>query len=164
MTNHPRTPLFFSLAVFACFAALALTALLFGGRVYQNIINLTEDGRDDRLCLSYLWTKIKNNDTAGGIYLCEFNGADALCMEERLDGKTYRTLIYPYEGRMYELFAEAGPAFAPQDGTPVLAVERLTFETRPNGLIQINVGRLSLSIAPRAPVEAPMNTEGRPAP
>lgn len=147
-----RTDTLFSLMVFGCFAALALTALLFGARVYKNIVDITSthERYDDRLCLSYLWTKIKNSDTADSIHICEFGGVNALCLDESIDGVTYRTLIYTRGGRLYELFSETELAVGPEDGTELLEVSALQFESCGDGLIRITAGRLSLYVALRS--------------
>lgn len=139
----------FVLVSFGVFAVSMLTVLLFGATIYKNIVSKSQDGYDDRMCLSYIWTRVKNNDTAGGVYVEEFCGLPALCLEEEFDDTAYRTTIYLYDGWIRELFSETGLEFSPEDGIPVIEADALDFEQMEDGLIRAEVNSENLFIYPR---------------
>ena len=139
-----------ALLIFAVFAMSALTVLMLGVNAYANIINAPRGGYDERIGLSYLWTRIKAGDETGKVYIGEFNGLSALFIEEELAQTTHHTVIYHYNGYIYELFFEAGYEFKPSDGTAVSRSESLLLEQFDNGLIKITIGTESVFIIPRA--------------
>jgi hypothetical protein len=140
----------FVLMVFCVFAAMVLTVLTLGARIYKNTAALAREGYNGQTCLSYIWSKVKNEDEAGRIYVDDFNGAPALCFGEEYDGETYRTVIYLYNGRIYELFCGTGLSFPPEDGTPVIEAEVFSVKQLDNGLIKAETDTGSLLIYPRS--------------
>jgi hypothetical protein len=139
-----------ALMVFCVFTVSVLTVLTLGVDAYKNVTDVSREGYEERVCLSYIWTKIKNGDKAGMIFVEDFQGLSALRLDEVYDGVTYRTLIYSYEGRLYELFFEAGLEFSPGDGAPVINNESLSFEWLEDGrLMKITAGAESVFISPR---------------
>ena len=142
----------FVLIIFCVFAISMLMVLMLGASIYKNMTEISRDGYDERTTLSYFWTKIKNNDEEGTIYIGDFQGQPALCFAEVYGDTTYNTMIYRYNGMLYELFAEQGMQFDPEDGTPVIDAEDLSFEALGDGLIMITIGGKSSLI----------NTRGKP--
>lgn len=144
----------FVLIIFCIFASSVLIVLMLGGSIYKNMADISQAGYDERTCLSYIWTKVKNGDEAGKIYVDDFNGQAALCLDEVYDGVTYRTVIYYYDGWVRELFSEAGLALAPEDGVAVIKTDSLAFEQLQDGLIKAAAGAGSLLISPRSSADA----------
>jgi hypothetical protein len=138
-----------ALMIFCVFTMTALTALMLGAGAYKNVTGISGEGYDDRVCMSYIWTKVKNRDEAGSVYVSGFHGLPALRLDEEYDSVTYHTIIYPYKGWVYELFFEEGLEFSPEDGAPVIKNESLSFEQLENGLIKASVGSESVFILPR---------------
>ena len=138
-----------ALMVFCVFTMSVLTVLMLGVGAYRNMTDLTREGYGERVGLAYVWTKIKNGDDAGMVYVTDFSGLPALCIDELFGDALYRTMIYHYEGRIYELFFEEGLEFAPGDGVPVIGSESLAFEVQGAGLIRVSAGYESVLISPR---------------
>lgn len=153
-----RVNMVFALIVFCAFAMSLLTVLMLGANAYRSITEMSRKGYDERACLSYVWTKVKNGDDAGTVKVGDFHGLSSLCIYEEVDGVMYQTVIYAYDGHLYELFHETGIALSPEDGTPILKTEFLRFEQLENGLIQVQDSYGSLFIYPRCDKGAP---EGR---
>lgn len=139
----------FVLIIFCIFAASVLAVLMLGGSIYKNMADISQDGYEERTCLSYVWTKVKNGDEAGKILLGDFDGQNVLLLKEEYDGVAYQTMIYYYDGWVRELFCEEGLNFAPEDGTPVIKTTSLSFTALENGLIKAEAGSGSLLISPR---------------
>jgi hypothetical protein len=122
---------------------------MFGASVYENVASMSRDGYADQSILSYIWTKVKNSDDAGRIYVGEFCGSSALFIEEEFGQIQYRTAIYQYNGWIYELFCEMGLSFQPEDGAQVIKHDVLTFNKLENGLIKVSSGSKNLFVFPR---------------
>jgi hypothetical protein len=148
--HESRLPGVAALLVFCLFAASALALLTFGVNAYHIISEKPRQGYEDRAGLSYVWTKLKNADAAGQVYLSELEGLPVLCLAEAIGERTYVTMLYHYEGSLRELFAEAGFENQPEDGVPILEGESLLFGELEGGLIQVTSGARTLYIVPRA--------------
>jgi len=125
------------LLLFCVFTASMLFVLISGAGAYQNISNAMEEQYSGRTCLSYLAAKVKHYDTMDNVTLTSFGGVEALALDEQSGGETYRTLIYYYDGHVYELFASRDSGLVPGDGFEIIAVDSLRFEQAQGGLIRI---------------------------
>ena len=139
----------FVLIIFCVFAVSVLMVLMFGASIYQNMTEISREEHDERTVLSYVRTKVRNDDEAGRIQVGEFHGLPALCFDEDIGGISYRTIIYHYNGWVHELFSEAELDFQPQAGVPIMELSDLRFEELEYGLIKVSSGTKSLLIFPR---------------
>ncbi|MCL2703735.1 MAG: DUF4860 domain-containing protein [Defluviitaleaceae bacterium] len=144
-----RIETIFVLMVFCVFAASVLTVLMLGGSVYSNTAALSGEGYDERTCLSYIWSKVKNSDAAGNVFLDEIEGVTMLAILEEVNGRMFRTLIYYYDGWLYELFSRAALFPGIESGQRIIKTEPLVFEDAGDGLIKATVDGRSLLIYPR---------------
>ena len=138
-----------ALMVFCVFTMSVLAVLMLGVGAYRNVINMAGEGYEERLSLSYIWTKVKNGDAAEMIYVTDFHGLSALRIDDVYDGVKLHTLIYHYEGWIYELPFESGLEFTPGAGMRVIGSESLSFEELEGGLIKVSAGSQSAFISPR---------------
>jgi len=139
----------FVLIIFCVFAVSVLMVLMLGANIYQNVTETTQDGSDESLVLSFFWSRIKNDDIAGTISIGQFHGCPALFFDEEIDGVGYRTILYNYNGWLYELFSEKELDFYPEDGTQIISAFNLGFGENEYGMIRISIGSSSLLISPR---------------
>ncbi|MGE4214712.1 MAG: DUF4860 domain-containing protein [Anaerotignaceae bacterium] len=121
-TKKHSIDVFFVMCIFLAFA-LSLSALLVvGAKIHQSISENTEDNYQLRTSLLYVSNKIAAFNENGMVYTGEFNGGDALFLEENIDGISYITKIYAYEGQLYELFSEADSDLDAVSGTKITDV------------------------------------------
>jgi hypothetical protein len=147
-----KTNTVFTLLLFSCFAMAVLITLMLGVRFYQQMIEMASEGYDERTCLSYIWTKVKNSDGIDLISVGSFGGIPTLYFTEVYGDTTYETRIYPFNGWVYELFCESGLEMDPEDGTPIIKTASLSFDSLEGGLIRISTGEdesFSVLIYPR---------------
>jgi hypothetical protein len=123
--------------------------LMLGASTYENVAAMSRNGYTDHSILSYIWTKVKNSDDAGQVYVGEFHGLSALYIEEEFGQIQYLTVVYQYNGWIYELFCEMGLEFLPEDGAQIIKHDNLTFSESEKGLIKVSSGEKSLLIFPR---------------
>ena len=138
-----------AMMVFCVFAMLAFSVIMLGAVAYKNISGASRQDEDERGCLSYVWTVVKNNDEAGCVFVDDFYGEPALFLEETLNDTVYQTIIYHYDGWVRELFTSADYELTPDVGARIIEVETLNFEQLDDGNIVVTSGELSVFIAPR---------------
>ena len=140
----------FVLIVFSTFAISVLIVLMLGANIYRNINENSREDEAEQTALSYIWTKAKNFDNADSIRVDTFNGNPALYIREHFGGTEFNTIIYHYDGWLYELFSEAALTFSPTDGIRIVKVDDLSFEAIDDGLIRMTSGNMSLHLSPRS--------------
>ncbi|MCL2079939.1 MAG: DUF4860 domain-containing protein [Oscillospiraceae bacterium] len=128
------------LILLSVFIISAFSALALGVGTYRNITQVCEQGLEERLLFSYIWTKIKMGDEAAKVHIGDFNGLSALFIDEADAQVRGRTAIYHYDGSVYELFFEPGYEMRPGDGVPILKSDSLRFEQLEDGLIKVSTG------------------------
>ncbi len=119
------------------FAVCGMALVAVGVMEYKNIATTTVETYKLRTSLSYVATKVRQNDTANGVELKELNGTKTLLLYETAEGKTYETAIYWYDGILREYYHEKGSEFEPRNGFEVLAVEGFDFERSTDGMLRI---------------------------
>jgi len=138
--------------IFCVFAISVLIVLVLGANTYESVTVLSREGYTEHSILSYIWTKVKNSDNVGRVYVGEFHGLSALYIEEEIGKIEYSTTVYQYNGWIYELFCEKGLEFNPEDGAKIIKFDNLTFKELEYGLIKVSSGISDLLIlSNRAP-------------
>ena len=105
-----------ALVLVGVFAACILSVLLTGAGVYRDLTQRGRDAAAQRTAGQYLATKVHQWDTAGAVEVGTFGGTSALMLHEEIDGESYVTRIYYWDGYIRELFTLADGAFSPEDG------------------------------------------------
>ena len=139
----------FVLMIYCVYALSVLVVLMLGGNVYKNMTAISREGYNERTCLSYIWTKLKNNDDGGMITVGQFGGVSALLLNEVYGDTVYQTRIYLHDGWVYELFCEEGMDFDPEDGMQMIRADSLGFEMLDSGMIKVTSGAESVLVYPR---------------
>ena len=101
-------PVLFVLTLFLLLSALSISVIIAGSTVYEKISDNMDNNYDRRVTFSYLATKIRQNDSAGSIYIEEKDGTNMIAIKE-VDpfwDNAYVTYIYYYDGYIRELFFE----------------------------------------------------------
>jgi len=134
------------LLLFGVFAVCILSVLLTGADGYRRLAARDQYSYDQRTAAQYLTTRVRQADRLGDVSIRQFEGQDALVFAEIIDGSTYETLVYCYDGYLRELFVAAGGGFLPEDGEKVLSAQGLSIRqdgqlldvklTSPSGEVQ----------------------------
>ena len=150
MTKKNKTDSVFVLTVFCFFTVSVFLVIMFAASTYTRITDISRNGQNERIILSYIRTKIRSADSAGAISVGEFHGLSALFIEEFLDEREFITVIYNYNGMVYELFCEKDSGLLPEDGISIIAVGTLGFEQSNAGLIRAFTENEGFYIYPRS--------------
>lgn len=128
----------FPVALFFVFALSALTLILLAARIYRSTTENSSRNYNSRTGLSYISEKIHQSDDGGRIYPGEFEGCEALVIEQNYNEKTYRTYIYTFEGTLRELFVRDGTYAKASDGNSLLEINSFSIEQVSDGLLKFN--------------------------
>ena len=116
------------LLLFSVLAVCILSVLLTGAEAYQRLSTRDQLSYDQRTAAQYLTTRVRQADRLGDVSIRSFDGQDALVLTENIEGSTYETLIYCYDGYLRELFADSSVGFLPEDGEKVLPANALSIQ------------------------------------
>lgn len=148
--------LLFTLALFCVFAASALMVVLIGANVYKSTVEQMDENFGGRTSLTYVATKIRQNDLAGGIRVTELGGVPALVLDQTVEGAVYQTWIYHYDGALREVFVSAENAPTSPDGDAIIEVADFSIEQRDGSLVLSSVDhngrRTTQTVTPRCGV------------
>lgn len=108
------------LALLCSFVIGSLVLMNVGVHVYKNIVENNAQNFKLRASLSYVATKVRQNDGKDSVYVKEENGVPILVLTEETDGERYRTMIYCYKGALRELFQEESMEYKLEDGLEVM--------------------------------------------
>ena len=97
-----------ALALTCVFGATLLLSLAAGAGVYRRVADRVERSAGDRVGLTYITAKIHSYDEAGTAFAGQFGGQDAVYLLQEVDGLTYETILYVYDGWLMELLCERG--------------------------------------------------------
>ena len=116
------------LLLFSVFAISILSVLLTGADAYKRLADRDDAAYNRRTAEQYVATKVRQ--AADGIAVMPFEGVQALCFTEEIDGETYMTRVYWYDGYIRELFSSVEDELLPGDGEQVFPVDAMTMEQR----------------------------------
>jgi len=122
------------LLLFGVFAVSILAVLLSGAGAYRRLTERDDCAYDRRTAAQYVVTRVRQADQAGGVSVRTFEGCPALILSEEIEGETYETRIYHYDGYIRELFVSAEGDFLPEDGEKVLPAGSLLVDEEEPGL------------------------------
>ncbi len=127
--NSPKTKLtdLAALVVFGVFALCLLLLLLTGADVYGRLVDRGQSSHTRRTAVQYLATRVHQAEQPA-VTVEDFCGLDALALGETINGRGYVTLVYCYEGWLWELFAAEGGDFSPEDGQRLTEAEKLSLK------------------------------------
>lgn len=128
--NSAPLDFIFILALLCVFAFGALMAVILGANTYKGIKDDMDSNFELRTPLSYISTKVRQNDDAGAVSIIQKEGIDALVLEKQDNGVACQTWIYEYDHSLYEVYIEKGAPFALEDGMSVIPSYGLDFSLK----------------------------------
>ena len=138
MTKQSHDPLLrlLALGLFSLFAGCILLVLISGAGAYRRLTTRDDAAYTQRTAAQYLAARVHRADAAGQVLAGSFDApgtgqGDTLFFAEELEGSTYYTRVYCWDGQLRELFSAADLPLSPQDGQPLLEMDGL--QARPEG-------------------------------
>ena len=118
------------MALLCVFAFGALMAVILGSNTYSGIKAGMDSNFEYRTPLSYISTKIRQNDDVNSIRIIEKDGTKALVLEKLDNGEICQTWIYEYQNSLYEVYVEKGALFHLEDGLSIIPSYGLEFNLK----------------------------------
>ena len=115
-----------ALLTFVLFAICILFVLLNGAGVYRRLTERDQRSYDNRTCVQYVATKMRQAPSPTAVSTDTFEGVDSLLIFQDIEGSVFVTRIYCYENWLMELFTLADGDFYPEDGEKILPLCDLT--------------------------------------
>jgi len=111
--------------LFFLFASCMFFVLLSGAKLYKNVTGVMEEQFSVNTCVSYVTAKARHYDTADSVSVGKIGDEEALLLEEEINGETYLTYLYCYEGNLMEVFCSADLELLPEDGQVIMPLHEL---------------------------------------
>jgi hypothetical protein len=113
----------FVICLLLLFVLSALSVIAIGASIYKKNVGNMADNSAHRIACAYVTEKVRQADKEGRIDVEEVFGENALVLSEEVNGTTYNTYIYDYDGQLMELFARADlGSFYPQSGQKIMSI------------------------------------------
>lgn len=138
-TSKHIIDLIFPIALFVVFVISSMGVLLITVDFYSENTQEISAKEESRTALSYITTKIHQNDIAGGISIEKIEGKDCLSLLGEKGDIKYHTYIYMHEGKLKELVAKDSVDARLVDGTGILDISFLEMSEPEDGLFKFTV-------------------------
>lgn len=126
--------------IYGMFALFSLLLVVVGARVYRKVAATGEENTTVRTSFSYLANKLRlEADTKESIRLEEREGISVLTISGSGQTEEYETLIYYYDGMLWEYFGAAGQMFRPGTGEKLIEAADFAIEEPTPGLFSLNL-------------------------
>lgn len=129
----------FAILLFSILTLCALSIIVLGGKVYQNIAKNMDENFTSRTALSYISNKVKQHDKTDSVLVESRQGEEALILKEDIDGTIYETWIYYDNGSIKEIFTEEGTDIPLDTGTVILNAQDIHFKLTGSNLLHTEV-------------------------
>jgi len=132
----------FVMTLFGVFAAAALLTLLYGAVIYKDTADAMEERSQERICVSYIASKVRHHDSKDSIFLSKINGVSSLVLAEEENNIIYYNYIYYDTGDslVKEVFTEKGNDPGSSAGETIVKASSLAFRLLENDLLLVECG------------------------
>ncbi len=140
--GHTLTELILVVAMLGLFGIATFTLVVSSSNAYKNIMEKTDVDSELRIAISYLDTKLKQNDSAKSIRLeANPSGAgNAIVIENTYEDEVYETWIYQSGGRLKEMIVAKGEPFQDELSFEISAVDGfIAVYDETDKLLKVNV-------------------------
>ena len=125
--NQHMRDILFVLSLFCVFAVSSVVIILFGAHIYRSTVSQMDDNYTARTSIAYITEKIRQADEQNAIEIRNEGGHQILMMTTIIDGTTYATSLYEYNGWLCELFARTDIDLPLDAGQPIMEIQQLAF-------------------------------------
>lgn len=136
--NRHSIDVFFVLCLFLISTICLLGILFVGAKTYQKISSNSDDNFAMRTSLLYVTNKVNSFQEKGKIYTKKIDENDVLVFEETIDGISYTTQVYEYDGHLMELFAEKDIDLGLDAGTIITELSSFNIKSINKGLLEVS--------------------------
>lgn len=128
----------FVLSLFCVFAVSSVLLIIFGADIYQKTVHQMDSNYTSRTSVAYITEKIRQADNGNSIQITSQDDTQILMLTSEINGITYATSLYEYNGYLYELFARTDIELPLDAGQPVLELQELSFSQISPNILEIS--------------------------
>jgi prepilin-type N-terminal cleavage/methylation domain-containing protein len=127
------------LLVLVAFFVFSVTGI--GSQAFLRLNSWQERTTDLRIGLSYIDVKVHSYDQVNALTIGKspFDSTDALMMKKEIEGQTYITWIYVWDGYLTELFVSEGTELTPQMGSRIARAESLVLQKPEASVLRVTL-------------------------
>lgn len=129
----------FILGLLAVFGITSFFVILVGAKQYQATANRMSDNYETRTISSYLEEKLNQNDIRGAGAVVQLDSTDALALTQIINGQSYTTYIYAYDGYIWEITVNSDTLVTPGSGQKILETGDMKIEALSNNLFHFTI-------------------------
>ena len=126
-----------ALALTCVFGVTLLLSLAAGAGVYRRVADRVEQSSQSRVSLSYVTARLHGCDERGMAKAGTYGDGGAVFLYEEVDGLTYETILYVYDGYLMEMLCEKGWEQDAKFGEPVSPAQALEVSEPAPGLLRL---------------------------
>lgn len=124
-TNKSGVDMIFVLTVFVLFVCCLLAAVLAFAKAYKHFGSEIEKRFDTATAQTLVLQKLRSYDS-GAVSVGKQGDTDYLGFSDTIDGESYITYIYCYDGELRELFVESSAPFIAENGITLFPADKFT--------------------------------------
>ena len=125
--NKEFTTTLCTMMLFLIFAVCSLMLVIIGADTYKRILNNLNNNFNSSSAINYINNKIRAYD-GNHIEIYEKEGVSILSLSEGDKGSKYETIIYYYNGGIYEALKSKSTIFKPNIGEKIFDASDMKFE------------------------------------
>ena len=130
----------FVICLLLLFVLSSLSVIAIGASIYKKNVSEMADNSSHRIACAYITEKVRQADEGGQVRVEEIFGENALVLTKEINGVSYNTYIYDYDGNLMELFARSDlGSFYPQSGQKILKIDSFDIKEISDGLFKADV-------------------------
>lgn len=139
-SNTPKIDTVFVMVLFTLFSLTSFVLILIGVKQYKVTADTMSSNYELRTVTSYLSEKVRQNDCSNGIIATRIDGIPAIALTSQIDGETYYTYVYYYDGYIRELFVSRDAVFSIDTGQKIVKLSHFEIFPEEYGVIRVTVG------------------------
>lgn len=128
-----------ALSLFLLFSICYLFLLNISINNYKEMRKETDTVFNSNASLHYITNKIHSYDNNNTINLTSINGIQVLELTENFDTADYHTLVYCYDGYIYELLKQKDQPFDFGNGVKILKADDFFIKFLSNNIVEVSV-------------------------
>ena len=130
----------FVICLMLLFVLCALAVIAIGANIYKKNVSAMADNNSHRIASAYITEKVRQNDIYGDIYTRLLFDEEILVMSKEINGETYNTYIYDFDGNLMEIMARANlDMIYPQSGQKIMKITSFGVREVSEKLIKVEI-------------------------
>lgn len=147
--KKPLSGRVFIVLLFGLIIVFLFVMLLFGVRTYDSTNNSRIASDERRLGLSLIANSIRINDVVDAVGIGVGPEGESLVLTESIEGQTYETRIYTYQGKIVQEYTLAQSAYTPDRAREIVNSSMFEFDYS-DGLLTVRTDQGETSVAFRS--------------